>query len=165
MNKSDKENVPDKSRRSFVLAIPFAVAAGTISTLGIAAFRFLRPRVSALGAKWLDVGQAPEIVGPAPVTARVAMPRDTGWAATTENRSIFLLPGNKVLSAICPHEGCEVSWEQERNRFSCPCHESYFAADGSRISGPANRGLEVLPSRIVEGTLQVQYHDSPTDHS
>ncbi len=51
---------------------------------------------------------------------------------------------NQVLSAICPHEGCEVVWEQNTNRFSCPCHESYFAADGSRISGPSPRGLDPL---------------------
>ena len=64
---------------------------------------------------------------------------------------------NQVLSAICPHEGCEVVWEQGMNRFSCPCHESYFAADGSRISGPSPRGLDPLPMRVQDGKLQVQY--------
>jgi len=64
---------------------------------------------------------------------------------------------HQVLSAICPHEGCEVSWDGSSNRFSCPCHESLFAADGSRISGPARRGLDALPARVQEGKLQVQY--------
>ena len=82
-----------------------------------------------------------------------------GWAITTEEHNVFVLPAknNQVLSAICPHEGCEVAWEQNSNRFSCPCHESYFSADGSRISGPSPRGLDPLPMRVQDGKLQVQY--------
>ena len=74
-------------------------------------------------------------------------------------KNIFVLPGknNQVLSAICPHEGCEVAWDKDTNRFSCPCHESFFAADGSRLTGPARRGLDLLPSRQQDGKLQVQY--------
>jgi Rieske Fe-S protein len=54
-----------------------------------------------------------------------------------------------------------VSWEQTRNRFSCPCHDSFFAPDGSRLSGPARRGLDALPTRVQNGKLQVQYRVNP----
>jgi len=82
-----------------------------------------------------------------------------GWAITTEEHNVFVLPtkGNQVVSAVCPHEGCEVLWDGQRNQFSCPCHESYFGAGGARISGPAPRGLDPLPSRVQDGKLQVQY--------
>ena len=78
---------------------------------------------------------------------------------TNEEHNVFVLPAknNQVLSPICPHEGCEVLWDGQRNQFACPCHESYFAADGARISGPAPRGLDALPSRVQDGNLQVQY--------
>ena len=78
---------------------------------------------------------------------------------TTEEHNVFVLPakGNQVLSAVCPHEGCEVAWDGNANRFSCPCHESFFGADGSRISGPSPRGLDPLPMRVQDGKLQVQY--------
>ncbi len=78
---------------------------------------------------------------------------------STQEHNVFVLPakGNQVLSPICPHEGCEVLWEQERNRFACPCHDSYFAADGAKISGPSPRGLDAFPSRVQDGKLQVQY--------
>jgi Rieske Fe-S protein len=154
------------SRRSFLLLMPVAVVAGITSSLGVAAFRFLRPRLLSLGEMWLDVTRLADAVGQTPIRTKVAIQRITGWAAATEDRTVFVLPGkNQVLSAICPHEGCEVLWEQDRKRFSCPCHDSFFTADGSRISGPASRGLDVLPTRVVDGTIQVQYRETTIDHS
>ena len=93
------------------------------------------------------------------MSRKVVAEHVAGWATTTEEHNVFVLPakGNQVLSPICPHEGCEVLWEQDRNRFACPCHESYFAADGAKISGPSPRGMDQLPSRVQDGKLQVQY--------
>ena len=143
------------TRRSFLLVVPL----GIFATIAGAAFRFLRPRVSAATDRWLDVAAVNEITGPQPVSRKVVAEHIAGWAITTEEHNVFVLParGNQFVSAICPHEGCEVLWEQQRNRFSCPCHESYFTADGARISGPSSRGLDQLPTRVQDGKLQVQY--------
>ena len=139
--------------------LPLGVLAAVFASIGGAAFRFLRPRISAASDSWLDVAKLSEITGPTPLTRKIMAEHIAGWAITIEEHHVFVLPAknNQVLSTICPHEGCEVMWEQNRNRFSCPCHESYFAADGSRISGPSPRGLDPLPMRIQDGTLQVQY--------
>lgn len=147
------------SRRSFLRMLPFGVFAGLFASIGGAAFRFLRPRVAAANEQWLEVGTVSELTGPQPLVKKVIAEHVSGWAVTTEEHNIFVLPAknNQVVSPICPHAGCEVLWEQARNRFSCPCHESYFAADGSRISGPSPRGLDALPSRVQDGKLQVQY--------
>ena len=149
----------NQSRRSFLGLLPLGVFAGVFVSLGGAAFRFLRPRLSGPSDKWLDVASLSELKGPQPVAKKIVAEQISGWAVTTEEHSVFVLPekNNQVLSTICPHAGCEVSWEQARNRFACPCHESYFAADGSRISGPAPRGLDALPTRVQDGKLQVQY--------
>jgi Rieske Fe-S protein len=148
----------NKSRRDFLKILPLGVVAGVFASIGSAAFRFLRPRLSVRSERWLDVATVTEITGSQPVTRKIITENITGWAVTTEQHNVFVLPAkdNQVLSAICPHEGCEVAWEQSRNRFSCPCHESYFAADGSRISGPSPRGLDPLPTRVEDGKLQVQ---------
>lgn len=147
------------SRRSFLRFIPLGVVAGVFASIGGAAFRFLRPRISAASDRWLDVARLSELTGPQPLSRKIVAEHLAGWAVTTEEHNVFVLPAknNQVLSAICPHEGCEVAWEQNRNRFSCPCHESYFAADGARISGPSPRGLDPLPMRVQDGKLQVQY--------
>ena len=143
------------TRRSFLLLVPL----GVFASIAGAAFRFLRPRISAATDRWLDVGPVSELAGPQPVSRKVVADHVAGWAITTEEHTVFVLPakGNEVVSAVCPHEGCEVLWDGQRNQFACPCHESYFAADGARISGPAPRGLDALPSRVQDGKLQVQY--------
>jgi Rieske Fe-S protein len=150
---------PDKSRRSFLKLLPLGVLGAVFASLGGAAFRFLRPRISAATDRWLDVASVSELTGPQPISRKIVAEQIAGWAVTTEEHNVFVLPtrNNQVLSAICPHEGCEVAWEQAANRFSCPCHESFFAADGSRISGPSPRGLDPLPGRVQDGKLQVQY--------
>ena len=149
----------NKSRRSFLRILPLGVLAGVFASIAGAAFRFLRPRLSAASDSWLDVASLSELTGPHPLSRKIVAEHVAGWAVTTEEHGVFVLPAknNQVLSAVCPHEGCEVAWEQTMNRFSCPCHESYFTADGARISGPASRGLDPLPMRVQDGKLQVQY--------
>lgn len=147
-----------RSRRSFLKIVPLGILAGVFASIGGAAFRFLRPKLSAATDSWLDVASVSELTGPQPLSRKIVAEHITGWAITTEEHSVFVLPAknNQVLSAVCPHEGCEVAWDQNTNRFSCPCHESYFAPDGARISGPAPRGLDPLPMRVQDGKLQVQ---------
>lgn len=149
----------ERSRRSFLKLLPLGVLAGVFASIGGAAFRFLRPKLFAATDSWLDVAALSELTGPQPISRKIATEQVSGWAISTEEHNVFVLPSknNQVLSAICPHEGCEVAWDGSSNRFSCPCHESFFAADGSRISGPARRGLDALPARVQDGKLQVQY--------
>lgn len=149
----------NKSRRSFLGLLPLGVFAGMFASIGGAAFRFLRPRLSAPSEQWLDVASVSELKGPQPLAKKIVAEQVTGWAVTTEEHHVFVLPekNNEVLSTICPHAGCEVAWDQATNHFACPCHESYFGADGSRLSGPSPRGLDALPTRVEDGKLQVQY--------
>jgi Rieske Fe-S protein len=47
----------------------------------------------------------------------------------------------KAFSAVCTHQNCLVS-KIEGTTITCTCHGSQFsAADGSVITGPANRAL------------------------
>ena len=149
----------NKSRRSFLRILPFGVVASVFVSIGGAAFRFLRPRLYAASERWLDVANLAELSGPQPLTRKIVTEQIAGWAVMTEEHNVFVLPakGNQVLSAVCPHEGCEVAWDANANRFSCPCHESFFTAEGARISGPSPRGLDPLPMRVQDGKLQVQY--------
>jgi len=150
---------PSRSRRAFLILAPLGIVAGVFTSIAAAAFRFLRPLPSAASDKWIDVAPIGALTGNAPVPKKIVSEQIAGWAISTEEHSVYVLPAknNLVLSAVCPHEGCEVSWQTDTSRFSCPCHESYFAADGSRISGPARRGLDPLTWRLQDGKLQVQY--------
>src|ERR1043166_7841687 len=155
----------NRSRRSFLQLLPLGVFAGVFVSLSTAAFRFLRPRLSAPSEQWLDVAPLSELSGPQPIAKKVLAEHVSGWVITNEEHNVFVLPAknNQVLSPICPHEGCEVAWAQAKNRFACTCHATFFAPDGSRLSGPARRGLDALPTSVQNGKLQVQYRVGDQD--
>jgi nitrite reductase/ring-hydroxylating ferredoxin subunit len=44
-------------------------------------------------------------------------------------------------SAVCPHLGAIVRWNQADRTFDCPCYGSRFDCYGKVINGPANRDL------------------------
>jgi glycine/D-amino acid oxidase-like deaminating enzyme/nitrite reductase/ring-hydroxylating ferredoxin subunit len=46
------------------------------------------------------------------------------------------------VSAVCPHMGCLVRWNNAEETWDCPCHGSRFTADGKVQSGPAETLLE-----------------------
>jgi Rieske Fe-S protein len=47
-------------------------------------------------------------------------------------------------SAVCPHLGGIVSWNDGEKSWDCPCHGSRFDRFGKVINGPANGDLEEL---------------------
>lgn len=54
------------------------------------------------------------------------------------------------LSAVCPHLGGIVRWNDAERSWDCPLHGSRFAADGTVIEGPATRDLERLEPATEE---------------
>jgi Rieske Fe-S protein len=46
------------------------------------------------------------------------------------------------LSAVCPHLGCIVHWNNAEHTWDCPCHGSRFDAEGKVLNGPSNVDLE-----------------------
>ena len=49
-----------------------------------------------------------------------------------------------AFTAVCPHLGCVVQWNEDEKTFDCPCHGSRFSKEGVVINGPATNNLEKL---------------------
>ncbi len=63
-----------------------------------------------------------------------------------------------ALSSICPHLGCAVHWEAQRDRFFCPCHNGAFDPTGKATEGPpatANQSLKKFPLKVEKGLLYI----------
>ncbi len=87
----------------------------------------------------------------------------------------FDLRGNEILvkrsdsdlqafDSTCPHLGCRVQWEEDKQIFFCPCHRGVFDAEGVAISGPpaaAGQSLSKVPVEVDEksGVVYIEVKD------
>jgi menaquinol-cytochrome c reductase iron-sulfur subunit len=101
--------------------------------------------------KVADVGEIPNLdAGAPPLRAPVVVSglRDA-WNRLDSTRvgSVFLGTQKGALtclSAICPHAGCGIDFDDKKQKFVCPCHNSTFAIDGRREEGPSPRDMDRL---------------------
>jgi menaquinol-cytochrome c reductase iron-sulfur subunit len=68
----------------------------------------------------------------------------------------------QVFAVNCAHLGCPVRWFQQSGLFMCPCHGGAYYRDGSRASGPPERGLFEYPYKVQDGTVSIQAGELPT---
>jgi menaquinol-cytochrome c reductase iron-sulfur subunit len=74
------------------------------------------------------------------------------------------ISGNEfqVFAINCAHLGCPVRWFPQSGLFMCPCHGGAYYRDGSRASGPPERGLFEYPYKIENGALTINAGQLPT---
>jgi len=68
----------------------------------------------------------------------------------------------QVFAINCAHLGCPVRWFPQSGLFMCPCHGGAYYRDGSRASGPPERGLFEYPYKIENGVLTINAGQLPT---
>jgi menaquinol-cytochrome c reductase iron-sulfur subunit len=68
----------------------------------------------------------------------------------------------QVFAVNCAHLGCPVRWFQQSGLFMCPCHGGAYYQDGSRASGPPERGLFEYPHKVENGLVTIQAGELPT---
>jgi menaquinol-cytochrome c reductase iron-sulfur subunit len=158
------EQALSPDRRSFLATALGAVLSAAGALLAIPLLRFaLYPIFAKSGdSEWSDVGSAGDFASLSdPVQKMITISQVDGWRASLSQKAVYVTKDSQgqleVLSAICPHLGCQVPWNAEKKAFYCPCHGSVFAPDGSRISGPTPRGLDSLESTVQDGRLKVRY--------
>ena len=78
-----------------------------------------------------------------------AVPRGGFYLVCLEDGSFL------ALSKTCTHLGCSVPWNQEEEKFICPCHGSSFDRNGVVLTPPAVRPLDYYPVKIENGLIRV----------
>ena len=87
------------------------------------------------------IGNASEL--PSPGSAPVNYPKVKLWLSNTDQ-------GVMALYKVCTHLGCLYNWNDQENKFICPCHGSQFQANGQYIQGPAPRSLDRFVVQLVD---------------
>ncbi|WP_415383502.1 FAD-dependent oxidoreductase [Halosimplex sp. TS25] len=80
-----------------------------------------------------------DLSGLAPGEATVADERDDPVAAYRDEDGEV-----HAVSAVCPHMGCLVSWNDGEESWDCPCHGSRFDVDGTVLDTPAVDDLDAV---------------------
>lgn len=62
---------------------------------------------------------------------------------------------NFALNAECSHLGCIVPWDENQQKFICPCHGSIYDAKGSVLRGPAPSSLKLAKVTTEEETGKI----------
>ena len=71
----------------------------------------------------------------------------------------------QVFAVKCAHLGCPVRWFPQSGLFMCPCHGGVYYRDGSRASGPPERGLFEYPYKVENGMVRIDAGELPTPGS
>ena len=96
-----------------------------------------------------------------PVMRTIQIEQVDGWRKAVSEKAVYIskdAQGHlRILTSVCPHLGCTVPWNKEKNQFMCPCHGAIFSSDGSRVSGPSQRGMDTLETSVQDGQLLVRF--------
>jgi Rieske Fe-S protein len=115
---------------------------------------------------WVSLGE----LGTFPVgetrLASYSNPFKRPWDGETDNVACYVRREGAsqftVFAINCAHLGCPVRWFPQSQLFMCPCHGGVYYADGSRASGPPERGLFTYDYKIVGGQLQINAGQMPS---
>jgi len=82
-----------------------------------------------------------------------------GWDRTTNSFGVFVYRKSaselKVLSNVCTHLSCRVSWDEESLAYLCPCHDASFDINGAINHGPPPRPMDQYEFKIEEGNILI----------
>lgn len=56
----------------------------------------------------------------------------------------------QAIHVVCPHAGCFVDYDAEKDIFFCPCHQASFDLQGKRLdeTSPSPRDLDTLEAEV-----------------
>jgi menaquinol-cytochrome c reductase iron-sulfur subunit len=162
-------NSAGHSRRVFLFKLSLLIngAVGAVLAVPILGF-LLKPafRKSSSENSWISLGPLSDFPEGETRLVNFRNPVTTQWDGQTGDIPCWVrrVSGStfQVFAINCAHLGCPVRWFAQSKLFLCPCHGGAYYADGSRASGPPERGLFEYDHRIAGGSLMVDVGKMPT---
>lgn len=158
----------NRSRRNFLFKMSVLLngAVGVVLAVPILGFLFGPVKNDLPTGHWIGLGPLEQF--PAGETRLVTFrtPATTPWDGETGDIPCWVRRISatqfQVFAINCAHLGCPVRWFEESKLFMCPCHGGVYYQDGSRASGPPERGLFEYEYKTAANTLSINVHGLPT---
>ena len=158
------------TRRAFLVKLGMGFNALVAAGLAVPIVRYILSPVTRerrFGYEsWLSLGSLDQFPAGQTRLATYRNPVVNPWDGDTATIACWVrnIDGAKfqVFAINCAHLGCPVRWFPQSTLFMCPCHGGAYYADGSRASGPPERGLFEYPYKIETGNLLIKAGEIPT---
>lgn len=156
------------SRRTFLMNVGIALNAlvGAVVATPLVAYVLgpvLRRREY---LAWVEIGNESEFPPGETKLVSFKNPFSNSWDGQTANIPAYVRCAEQgkftVFAINCAHLGCPVRWFAESQLFMCPCHGGIYYADGSRASGPPERGLFTYDVKVENGKVLIHAGQIPT---
>lgn len=165
---SDREGAAAVSRRWMLMKAGMALNGLVGLALAVPIIRYLLApiRSDKSYTSWVTLGPVENFPVGQTRLITYTQPWSRPWNGETDDIPCYVRRTGKkefqVFAINCAHLGCPVRWFPQSQLFMCPCHGGVYYADGSRASGPPERGLFTYNSKIVRGVLQIDAGQMPT---
>ncbi len=143
---SEDTKMPRRSFLNRVWALCGIIATAEFGWLGLSFMNSRKERSRPVKTETVITAGPVETFFPGTVTA---IPSGQFYLACLADGGLL------ALSRTCTHLGCSVPWDEEKNKFICPCHGSTFDLTGEALTAPAPRPLDTFPVRIENGIVKV----------
>jgi quinol---cytochrome c reductase iron-sulfur subunit, bacillus type len=164
----NKQN--DVSRRSFLMRLGLLINGAIAALLTVPVLGYilspLRGKAGEGYKTWVSLGPLGQFPEGQTRLATFRNPFVRPWDGQTADIPCWVrrVTGEtfQVFAINCAHLGCPVRWFAQSGLFMCPCHGGAYYADGSRASGPPERGLFEYAYRIEGDRLVIRAGELPT---
>jgi menaquinol-cytochrome c reductase iron-sulfur subunit len=151
------------SRRDFIKVMTAAMGAVIGAGIGLPALDFLiSPALRKQETEaWMPLGKIEEIPIGISTYFSFIRKRVNGWENTVTSYGVFAVRKDEkniiVLSNICTHLGCHVTWHPDIQEYVSPCHNGHFDITGNVTFGPPPRPLDEFKTKVEKGNLSILF--------
>jgi menaquinol-cytochrome c reductase iron-sulfur subunit len=149
-----------QSRRGFYTTLICLIGSFITAALALpaAVYLLVSPK-SSRKSDFVEAADLDEIPVGKPSEVTFERTRLDGWRTFQEKVVAWVVRKDQynvvAYSPQCTHLGCAYHWEDQQEKFICPCHSSAFSIDGEVLQGPAARPLDQYPVRVRNTKLLI----------
>jgi Rieske Fe-S protein len=157
------------SRRAFLFKLSLLANGAVGAVLAVPIIGYLLGPAMKKGSSynsWITLGPLSDFPEGETRLVNFRNPVTTSWDGQTGDIPCWVrrVSGTafQVFAINCAHLGCPVRWFAQSKLFLCPCHGGAYYADGTRASGPPERGLFEYEHKIAGKMLMISAGKMPT---